>query len=344
MDKIHLDSSSAFALFRLPNANEVKLVFQAQNTPLKRIPISEIDKYIGFVVSEFLSGGFCYLLEGKSISINKLSDLFLNIDYQELKENKSISKEDYVNKITHYVNCFDENFKKAILSRVKEANLPTDFPVLNAFDFLCKKHPNALVYVHHSKEFGLWMGATPEILIQQQGDTFTTMSLAGTQPFSERITWTEKEREEQQLVTDYIEHTLISQNISFSKLPTETVKAGNIAHLKTLFTLQKGFDVGNLVSVLHPTPAVCGLPKDRALELINKTENYNRSLYTGFVGEIGENTNLFVNLRCSQLFKNKALVYVGGGITQHSNSEKEWAETELKSQTMAEVLKNNDDL
>lgn len=338
MDKIHLDSSTAYALFRLPNANEVKLVFQAQNTPLKRIPISEIDKYNGFVVSEFLSGGFCYLLEGKLIYSKDLSKIILNIDYQKLKENINNSKEEYLAKISHYINRFDENFKKAILSRTKDANLPTNFSVLNAFDFLCKKHPNALVYVHHSKEFGLWMGATPEILIQQQEEVFTTMSLAGTQPFSENITWTDKEREEQQLVTDYIEQTLASQNINFSKSPTETAKAGNVAHLKTLFTLQKGFNIGSLVSQLHPTPAVCGLPKDRALELINKTENYNRSLYTGFVGEIGENTNLFVNLRCSQMFKNKALVYVGGGITQHSNPEKEWAETELKSQTMVEVF------
>ncbi|MFP5470313.1 MAG: chorismate-binding protein [Bacteroidia bacterium] len=338
MDKFQLDSSTAFALFRLPNSNEAKLIIQPKNIPLKRIPISEIDKHHGFVVSEFLSGGFCYLLEGNKNSINNLSKIIFNADLQELKENVNNSKEDYLIKVNHYINSFKENFKKAIFSRNKKANLPTGFSIINAFDFLCKKHPNALVYVHHSKEFGLWMGATPEVLIQQQSEVFTTMSLAGTQPFSENIIWTDKEREEQQLVTDYIEQILVSQNIFFSKSPTDIVKAGNVAHLKTLFTLQKGFDLGALIAQLHPTPAVCGLPKDEALELINKTENYKRSLYTGFIGEIGESINLYVNLRCMQLFKNKALIYVGGGITQHSNPEKEWAETELKSQTMMEVL------
>ncbi len=94
---------------------------------------------------------------------------------------------------------------------------------------------------------------------------------------------------------------------------------------------------------MHPTPAVCGIPLDSAKQFIKQTEGYDRKYYTGFLGPCNVNgkTNLFVNLRCAELFANNINLYIGGGITKDSIPEKEWEETELKSKTLLSVLEDN---
>jgi isochorismate synthase len=93
---------------------------------------------------------------------------------------------------------------------------------------------------------------------------------------------------------------------------------------------------------LHPTPAVCGVPKSEALNFIIANENYTRTYYTGYFGELNiqNASELFVNLRCMQFIKNKSQleIYVGGGITAQSNSEKEYEETVSKAQIMKRIL------
>jgi isochorismate synthase len=116
-----------------------------------------------------------------------------------------------------------------------------------------------------------------------------------------------------------------------------------------------------LISAIHPTPAVCGLPKGSAKKFILENENYNREFYTGFLGELnlkktlqrnGNRKNrenqayasitktsaLFVNLRCMKLEAKQAVLFVGGGITKDSNPVAEWEETSNKAQTMKSVL------
>jgi isochorismate synthase len=214
---------------------------------------------------------------------------------------------------------------------------------------------------------GLWLGATPETLVNIDGQRLTTMSLAGTQKFNGTldVNWTPKELNEQQLVTDFILKQLESSNLKSQtiNLKPETIKAGNLVHLKTSVsaTFNSKINFKQLLTNLHPTPAVCGLPKDAAKQFILKNENYNREFYTGFLGEINikmsttrnnnsrnvENnayatvktvSNLFVNLRCMQISNQEAIIYVGGGITKDSNAEAEWEETVQKALVMKKVL------
>lgn len=95
-----------------------------------------------------------------------------------------------------------------------------------------------------------------------------------------------------------------------------------------------------LINALHPTPAVCGLPKAVAEAFILQNENYDRSYYSGYLGELNlnERTSLFVNLRCVELENNLASIYVGGGITADSIPENEWEETVSKAEVMKKVL------
>ncbi|MDO9260999.1 MAG: chorismate-binding protein, partial [Flavobacteriaceae bacterium] len=157
-----------------------------------------------------------------------------------------------------------------------------------------------------------------------------------------KVVWSPKEQIEQQMVTDFIVDELKSaiQNLTISN-PT-SVKAGHLWHIKTDIEgeISAESSLEKIIQKLHPTPAVCGFPKNLAKDFILSNEAYNREFYTGFLGEININltTELFVNLRCMQVENNTISIFVGGGITKDSNPEKEWEETVAKAKTMKNVL------
>ena len=183
------------------------------------------------------------------------------------------------------------------------------------------------------------MGAFSEVLGKFNKTTheFETMSLAGTLPVSEN--WSEKEIEEQKPVTNYIRTILNNYSENVDESGTFDHISGNIKHLRTDFKAKiQPEDLDALIQVLHPTPAVCGIPKEFCKESIQKLEKFSRELYAGYIKiETEDTVQYFVNLRCSRLYQDSVHVFVGGGITAQSNPEKEWIETELKSEA---VLKN----
>jgi len=236
-------------------------------------------------------------------------------------------------------------FKKVVLSRSIDA--ATTKNPLEVFSALLTKYPNAFCYCWYHPSVGIWLGATPEQLLQyQNGEVFTT-SLAGTLPVKneEKPGWTPKEVEEQQMVTDYIEQNIQGYIDGLKVSKPKSLKAGKLWHLETKIKgkLKSYAQLGELLKRLHPTPAVCGFPKEPALDFIVNNEDYDREFYTGYLGPLNldkpESANLFVNLRCFKYVSgNQVKVFVGGGITASSNAIKEWKETQFKSRTVLEVL------
>lgn len=249
---------------------------------------------------------------------------------------------------------------KIVLSRAVTYPLKDDNPV-QLFKKALSLYPNAYVYLWVHPKVGCWIGATPEVLLSARNSKFTTMSLAGTQLYSEGLTWSEKEKEEQQIVTNYIVEKLKTKDVPFLVSKPETAKAGTLAHIKTTISgeLTVNSSLQKVLGLLHPTPAVCGVPEKKAKQFILENENYNRLFYTGFLGELNtthtrknnrrntenkayrfnsKTTDLYVNLRCMQLSKKSATVYVGGGITASSIPEKEYIETCNKLKTMTAIL------
>ena len=91
---------------------------------------------------------------------------------------------------------------------------------------------------------------------------------------------------------------------------------------------------------MHPTPAVCGIPKQESLHFIGKNEGYDRGFYSGVVGMLNPDgkTDLYVNLRCANITGHKIVLYAGGGILASSDMESEWQETEEKMKTIGNVI------
>ena len=126
----------------------------------------------------------------------------------------------------------------------------------------------------------------------------------------------------------------------FDKSEVETVKNGAVYHLRTNYSFElPTYKWNALIDSLHPTPAVCGSPRELAMELIRDFEHHDREFYTGLVGIKGlTRLEIFVNLRCMQVLGDGYALYVGGGITKDSDLASEWRETENKSQTLLNII------
>lgn len=189
--------------------------------------------------------------------------------------------------------------------------------------------------------FGLWMGISPEVFCAGIDSYYFSMSLAGTVS-NPNLSFTSKETEEQNIVTQYIEKTVLENHGKLiANEETQTLSAGHLTHLvnKINFELEAN-SIPKLLTQLHPTPAVGGFPKTDALSLIQENENLNRALYAGWWGTLDTQNQMdfYVNLRCAQLFSNGYLTYAGCGINKGSIAEKEWLETVEKMKVIKTIL------
>jgi len=246
-------------------------------------------------------------------------------------------------------------FQKVVPSRKEVIVLPDDFSLAKTFIRLTHHYPEAFVSFFSVPGKGTWVGASPEILISiDEEGNFRTSAVAGTQRWNpdvglSSVAWTQKEIEEQAYVSRYIINSFKKIRLrEFDEYGPKTIRAGNLVHLRTDFTVNI-HDVNFpqlgtvMLKLLHPTSAVCGMPKEKAWEFLRDHENYDREFYSGYLGPVNmENrTSLFVNLRCAQLMDHQAFLYAGAGVTLDSNPEKEWEETLIKNQTMHAMLTGN---
>lgn len=363
----HYNSDLPFVVYRKPNEAVIKGMLQKTNTLFFTKDFTEK----GFVFSPFDDAEDSVLIPFETSEVISISQQFVIPAEAGIHSNsnsvpmESASKNHHINLIKKGVKAINNKaLKKVVLSRKEEIDLSESNPI-SIFKTLLNTYKSAFVYCWYHPKVGLWLGATPETLIKIEGKQFSIMALAGTQDYKGTldVVWKDKEKDEQKIVTDFVIERLkpLVERIKTSK--TETVKAGNLLHLKTMISarLQSHSKLKDIISVLHPTPAVCGFPKQEAKQFILKNENYNREFYTGFLGELNfetkkaprsgkrnienrayaitkKSTQLYVNLRCMQLKNTKAIIYVGGGITESSDAESEWGETVSKSLVIKSVL------
>lgn len=367
------------ALWRLPNDSKTQLVISKKPEVLKYTDTLE-GLSSGFIIAPFeAAANRMYLkadysfsfsngqLNEAATSLEILSNVWLTdlvgsnseqrtkpqIHYNTASSASTTDMDFFLRLVRTGVHEIEQgSFEKVVLSRTLDVELSNSFDISVAFQKLCTLYSNALISFVSIPERGSWLGASPELLVSvEEGRTFKTTALAGTQPFTEgmnlrNVAWTQKDIEEQALVERYIISCFKKIRLrEYEEHGPRTVVAGNLMHLKSDFTvdmLATNFpQLGSvMLQLLHPTSAVCGVPLDTSLEFIRKLEGYDRQLYTGYLGPVNFNNriDIFVNLRCLQLLPQKAILYAGAGITQDSIPEKEWEETELKLNTLLKVV------
>ena len=254
-----------------------------------------------------------------------------------------VSKEVYIETCQNLIDRITaEKVSKVILSRTQSIE-DTDVDINAIFESMKFKYPDAFVYLLHHPDIGTWAAATPELLLSKNDHFVSTVALAGTRKYNPIDTepWGNKEVEEHKYIETYVNESLDRLKLKYTKSETSTRRAGNVEHIESKYEIT---DTENqfieLIDKLHPGPAISGYPPKEAIDIIKNIESYDRKYYCGYLGplDINDQSMLYVNLRCMEIFSNGYKIYIGGGITKDSIAEDEWNETILKSETMSDIL------
>ncbi|PZX49341.1 chorismate-binding protein [Algoriphagus chordae] len=383
--QLGLTSAGSFAIWRKPNSNTVEIVLNETANPVK-VDLSIENLEPGFIVHPFAdqvdkkayfikaSKYFSFELD-KPLASDELPEWAKiqlsnqqRLSPQEIRElllNQTLSSKTQSSKLSedrsHFIQLVKEGVKavqqnhveKVVPARTKTISIPSNFNLSCTLLSLMDAYPNSFINFFHLPQVGTWIGASPEILIETKGDIFTTMSLAGTQKATgdnplKSVAWTQKEIEEQALVSRYIVSCFKKIRLrEYEEHGPKTVIAGNLLHLRSDFRInmqETGFpELGSIMlGLLHPTSAVCGMPRLEAHNFLQEFEGFDRSFFSGFLGPVNiqGSTSIYVNLRTASLQDKEATLYAGAGVTEDSDPDKEWEETELKCEIIGKFIQN----
>lgn len=261
---------------------------------------------------------------------------FKNSEKSDVKSLELISTDEYSTSNESYINWVElikskiteKQISKAIAAQKQVFNFEIKNINLNViFEELITQFSETFVYLFYIENC-VWIGASPEIIGILNGPKFSTISLAGTQI---NQAFTDKEKQEQLIVSYYMQDVLTQNSSKLDTIPTKTLQFGAIQHLVNEYEIEinDSFDFDTIIQKIHPSPALAGNPKQKSIEIILENEELNREFYCGLVShKISKNEAYsFAAIRCAKITKNQIAYYAGAGITSESIAEKEWEET-----------------
>ena len=349
---------SAYAIYRLPHEDCATLVQQTEGEPAEFLSCTELNGRHGFVVAPFeVTAQQPILLirpdrveslevrgEGQEVRDMSASEYSLTSHLSPLTTSYSIDFANYHAQLEAGI------FRKIVLARCAEETSEEAIDPMELFRRACELYPRMFISLVSTSKSGIWLIATPEILLEGKANDWHTVALAGTMRLEgdsltgegEKVTWATKDIQEQRIVTTYIAECLEQFTGDFREEGPRTVRAANLVHLRSDFSfkLPDGQHLGDLLHALHPTPAVCGLPKRETFKFIIQNEHTPRRYYSGFMGMLAPDggTHLYVSLRCMNIEGGHYHLYAGGGLLTDSTVSQEWLETEAKLETMRRVI------
>jgi len=206
-------------------------------------------------------------------------------------------------------------------------------------------HPNSCKYVWKRNNQDITFGASPEKLFSFNKNLLTLEAVAGTAPsgFDKKILLkSQKDLLEHNFVRDYLFECLNDLKINKYKIEKlKVIQFGDISHLYTQINSQiESICPFLLLEYLHPSPAVCGIPKKEALFWINSIEVYDRGNYASPLGwvDIRGNSDFRVAIRGARYINNEIEITAGSGIVKGSIYESEIEEINLKLFTLAKEI------
>lgn len=241
---------------------------------------------------------------------------------------------------------------KVVLARAVELTAEQPFSFEISLRALAERYPTCTIFAVGIGET-VFLGATPERLVQVENGTVTTVALAGSAPRSAdpirdraaaaQLLTSQKDRHEHALVVEAIRTALLPlcRRLAVPDEP-QLVSIANVHHLATPIAgvLADGQGALDVAAKLHPTPAVGGTPREAALAFIRAYEPIPRGWYAGALGWITASGDgeFVVGLRSGIVRGTVARLYAGCGIVADSDPVAEWEESEVKLRPMLEVL------
>lgn len=257
---------------------------------------------------------------------------------KNIPHTESTDRDAYFNALESLIPSLQADNRKTVISRVLANSAKVDWA--EVADILFDSYPECFCHIYYTPRLGAWLGATPELLLSAEPSVshIQTMALAGTK--SHNNLWDEKNRLEHAVVTEFIVDKLQTLFDEVRVSPVVTIPYGDIDHLCTHISASgTSCHYSEIVDLLSPTPAVAGLPRDKALEEIAAIESHDRECYGGYITVTdAHGSHSFVNLRCAHFSLDEYIVYVGGGITGMSIPQAEWLETQMKSAALINII------
>lgn len=348
--------ASAFALYRLPHADRYVRV---QGSTQEITSCALLNGCSGFVIAPFQvkQEQPIVLIAPEEVTEVELSGVSVDAGSSGISGQSDNARSNYhIDFSSFHAQLQQGTFRKIVLARCADEVAVQSVDPAELFLRACQLYPRMFIAQVYTPQSGLWLTATPEILLDGDGASWRTIALAGTMALEgdqllgegETARWSTKNIEEQRVVATYIAECLERFTADFQEEGPRTVRAANLVHLRSDFTFSLPSDdcLGDLLMALHPTPAVCGLPKREAFDFIVHNEHTPRRYYSGFMGPLRmslapsplSETHLYVSLRCMNIDRDVYHLYAGGGLLRDSVEELEWQETEAKMQTMRRVF------
>ena len=244
----------------------------------------------------------------------------------------------------------DGSLDKAVLARRMSKVMTLD--AVDVLNHLRVLQPNAYHLLVQPAVGEAFVAASPERLYRRQGTRIETEALAGTRArtqdaasdasLAEELRGSAKDQAEHALVRDHVVRALepLTDEIDVDDTPAVRTLA-TLLHLHTPVAASLRDDVGDgqLLRALHPTPAVCGVPTERARAFLREMEPFDRGLYAGPIGCFGKHeAEVAVALRCATLRGHWVQLFAGAVIVAGSDADAEWQETADKMNVLADAL------
>jgi len=238
---------------------------------------------------------------------------------------------------------------KVVLAREVVITADTDISISTVLTRLSQQYPGCFLYLVSG-----FCGASPELLVARSADVVTAQPMAGTKPrradreadaqVVAELMSSATYRHEHQVTIDAVHDTLLDfcSYVDYEPEPS-VVPLANVVHLATNVEGRLSHppaSILDLVSALHPTPAVCGRPRDVALKVISELEELDRGPYAGAVGWVDRHGNgsFAVSIRGAEISDRTARVIAGNGMVADSDPPTELIETRAKLQAMLSAI------
>ena len=290
------------------------------------------------------NGESFYLHAGESVPIENYEVPRVRHNYKETSDDKADWNR-LMNAIADGISRGEMN--KVVSSREVEFTSETPYNVASILANLVDNNPNCFIF-GYEKDGRTFVGASPEILVRHRGSEILSYALAGTAPKDGPNAWTEE-----QLLTNtknIIEHNIVRDRIvNTMKQITPDVTVGetgimelsHLYHLRTIITAKDSTkSLVEWAKLLHPTPALGGEPREKALALLQEYESHERGMYAapfGFMKDMGDGI-VVVAIRSALIMDNVLYAYAGCGVVADSNADEEYAETNNKMRTILDAL------
>jgi menaquinone-specific isochorismate synthase len=319
-----------------------------------------------FIIANFFSESFSHQ-ENFNEFLERETELIYNLEnrLQETTKDRTTIKDvnsfgDFENWKSQIESVVDEikreSIDKVVIARRIENEISSKINWQRTVSELNVKFPTCTNFLYKSGK-SIFFGSTPEILIKYSGETFFTEALAGSIKRGENaeqdklleneLLKSDKNKIEHEAVIDYIKKSVFNfvEKVEIDNNPV-VKKLPNIQHLQTSVTgtLKSKDDIFKIISSLFPTPAVCGIPKEKSLKMIEKTETFDRGLFSGIIGWFNADNygEFFVTIRSALVKENKLYAYAGCGIVEGSDPKEEYEETQLKLKPILSLFNNAD--